>query len=370
MKLQVLQEELTKALSTSIHFVNVRSTLPVLANFMLVAEKTKLKIMATNLEMSIATNIGAKIEKEGRITIPAKAFTEIISNLNQGQLDLEVDKEKLNILSQGFSGTLLTTPSNDFPNIPDTLSTENSFNLIPNDLQKAISKVLFSASIDEGRPILTGVLFVFEKETIDLVASDGFRLSQKRITLPKKIVEEKTQMVIPKSFLLELSKMAKGESSLLFELKQNENQAILKVGETILATRLIDGSFPDFEKIIPKNPTTKVSIDKNDLGKAVRLAGIFAREENGIVKFTINEDSIEISSEGGKTGKEKSKIEAKVEGGILEILFNYKFVEEFLSVVEGEDVQLELIDGDSPAIFKDPKDPTFLHLIMPVKIQS
>ncbi len=368
MKVQVLQEDLSKILNISSRFVNTKATLPILGNLLLIAQKTKLKISATNLEMSINTSIGAKVEKEGSVTVPARTFSEIISNLNQGQVDLSVDKEKLTISSQGFLSLLPTTPPNDFPSTPESLNTKKAFSMATSQLQEILSKVLFSASLDEGRPILTGVLFVFKDKELSLVASDGFRLSQKKINLGKKVEEKR--IVIPKPFLLEFAKIAKEQDSVLFELRESENQAVIKIGETYLATRLIDGIFPDFEKIIPTSPGISVSVDKNDLARAIKLASVFAREESGVIKMEVGEGYLKISSESKQVGLESSKIEAKVEGGTLNILYNFKFIEEFLNVTQADDVQIKLTDATSPAIFVDPKDPDFLHLIMPVRVQS
>lgn len=368
MELQVLQEDLSKVLATSIRFISTRSTLPILGNFLLIAEKTKLKVQATNLEMSISTSIGAKVTEEGRVTAPAKTLQELISNLNLGQLNISLDKEQLKIESSGFTGKLTTTPANDFPNIPENITENGSFSLSSKELISSLSKVLFSASLDETRPILGGVLFIFEENSLTLVASDGFRLSQKKIGLTQSL--ESKRIVIPRSSLIELIKVAEKGENIEFQVRQNDNQLIMKVGDVCLASRLIEGEFPNFEKIIPKSPGTVVALDKRDLSRGVKLASVFAREEGNVIKLTVTEEALELSSQNAKAGTQTNKVEAKVEGGVLDISYNYKFIEDFINVVEGEDLEIHLTDSASPAIFKDPKDPSFLHLIMPVRVQS
>ncbi len=374
MKLQVLQEDLSKALKDAIRFINTRPTLPILGNFLLSAEKTKLKIKATNLEMSISLALGAKVEEEGSVTVPAKFFLELITNLNKGQIDIILVKEELKITANDFQASVAIMQANDFPAIPETINQKESFVLKRENLTKALSKVLFSSSLDETRPTLTGILFIFDapeatnSSVLTLVSSDGFRLSKKSLNLDQKITIN--QIIIPRTPLLEIIKIA-ATDDLLFEFKKSDNQLVIKTGETYLSTRLIDGNFPDFQKIIPVSSTTNVNVDKNDLERGVKLAAVFARSEGNIIKMTVNsEGPFSIQSETAKAGKENYKIEADVSGGNLDISFNYKFIEEFVSIAEGDSVEIKLTDSVSPAIFVDPKDKDFLHIIMPVSIKN
>jgi DNA polymerase III subunit beta len=372
MNITVLQSDLSKALSTAIRFTSSRSSLPVLNNFLLIARKSKLIIKATNLEISISLSVGAKIEEEGEITVPAKLLLDIITNLNSGQLTITLDKEELKVVSGSFKAKLPTIPSNDFPIIPESLDSKLSFTLPGNILTTSLNKILFSASSDETRPILTGVLFVFDQgtnsSTLSLVASDGFRLSRKVINLTKKL--NAMQLVIPKSSCLEIIKLARVDEDLEFEVRQGDNQLIVKAGEVIISSRLLEGNFPDFEKIIPKSSSVTVKVDKKDLDRGVRLAAVFARVEGNIVKVKVNDSSMELTSENPKSGNQVNEIEASVVGGAVEISFNYKFIEEFLNVSLSDEVEIKLVDGISPAIFIDSRDPDFLHLIMPVRIQN
>lgn len=368
MKFKVLQEDLSIALSSSIRFIATRATLPILGNFALVAKEATLQILATNLEMSIAVNIGGKVDKEGTITIPAKIFYELISNLSKGQTDFELVKEELKIESPQFKGSIPTSPSNDFPKIPDSINKDKSFALNEKDLSDTLGKILFSASLDETRPVLTGVLFIFENNTLILVSSDGFRLSKKTIKLKNKI--QSKNLIIPRQSLSELLKHVSESDSAIFEVKESENQLVVNIKDTYLSSRLIDGAFPDFEKIIPTSSSTTVNIDKNDLARAIKLASIFAREGGNVIKMIVKEDKVEITSEGLNSGKQRGELDAKIEGSPVEISFNYKFIEDFLSVCKSESIEIKLIDSVSPAIFVDSNDTDFLHLIMPVRIQS
>lgn len=372
MKLTVLQENLANALAITSRFTSSRAQLPVLANILFSTGKTKLKLSATNLETSAAVNLGAQIKEDGEITVPAKVIAEIVANLPPGPLDLESDKEHLKIKTQNFSSKVLGMNSADFPKVPQTIDPTESLSLPKEELLLALNQVLFAVSADESRPILTGVLFLFAKESLSLVATDGFRLSQKKIGLKKAVTIKK--MVLPKNPLIEITRLSEGAQDVKMALKEKENQVVFGIGETILSSRVLEGEFPDYEKIIPKSSSIKVRLDKEELLRAVKLASVFARDSANIVKIKVKKDSIRLAAESSQAGNQEMEVEAKTDGDLpaegFEISFNYKFLEEFLRAIEGEEVRMEFADSSSPGVFTDPKDPDFLHLIMPVKIQE
>jgi DNA polymerase-3 subunit beta len=371
MKLTVLQENLNKSISIASRFTSSRAQLPVLGNILLNAKKTKLQLSATNLETSIVINLGAQVKEEGEITIPAKVITEIIQNLQLGPLDLESDKEHLRISSRQFSSKVLGMNSSDFPKVPQTISTEGVLHLPKEKLAEALSQVIFSASVDESRPILTGVLFVFTKKHLSLVATDGFRLSQKKIELGEEMPIQK--VVLPKNPLLEIIRLAEEGEEVKLSLKEKEGQAIFGIGEIVLSSRVVGGDFPDFDKIIPKASDIKVRVDKEEFLRAVKLASVFARDSANIVKINLLKDQVRLSAESSQAGDQEMTVEAKIEGENLkdfQISFNYKFLEELIRVVKSEELQMEFTNANAPGLFTDPKDPDFLHLIMPVKVQS
>lgn len=369
MKVKVLQENFSKALNQSSHFVNTHAQLPILGNILLQAYKTKLSILSTNLEMSLSTSIGAKVEEEGKVAIPARIVIELISNLPKGPLELTQEKEQLKVEGEGFKAIVAGMNSNDFPAIPQEFEKGDIIKLPKNELLEALSKVLFAVSSDETRPILTGVLFIIGEDGLTLVASDGFRLSQKKI--PTKITHL-AKVVLPKSALGELTKIASNSDSLSMQIKDSANQVVFGIGkeDSFLSSRIIEGDFPNFEKIIPKVTNTKIVVGKEDLLRGVKIASIFAKGEGNIIKLKVEEGSLEVQAESASVGNQKTKLDASVVGPGLEISYNWRFIEELLNVIEGEDVEISLVDVNSPGIFKDPKDSDFLHLIMPVKVQS
>ncbi len=367
MKLKVLQEDLLRTLSQVNRFVNPRVQLPILGNIIFKSGKTKLLLKATNLELSIVKEIGASVEEEGEIAIPGKTIFEIVSNLSKGQIELEAKKEQLKIKSENFTGNISGMGTSDFPKVIDSLG-KGSIILELTQLKEALSKVSFCASVDETRPVLNGVLFIFKKKELILVATDGFRLSQKTIQLKEEIDLER--IIIPKSAILELLRTEIEGNDINLEVVPSHGQIVFGVGDGVFASRLISGEFPNFENIIPKSSTTKVFVDKTELLRVVKLASVFARDNANMVSFSVEKNTLKVSAESSKSGKQEAQVEVKVEGAEVDIIFNYKFLEEVLNVIEGEEVQIELTNTTSPGVFRDPKDSNFLHLIMPVRIQS
>ena len=366
MKLQVLQEELSKALSLANRFASAKAQLPVLGNILLSSKKSKLLISSTNLEISINIAIGAKVETEGDITIPAKVITDIVTNLNPEQINLVSKEENLNITNSEFESTISGMNALDFPSIPKRME-KIDLSISKDELAKALSLVLFAVSSDETRPILTGVLFICKKGELTLVATDGYRLSQ--VMLKNNSIAKSFKIILPKAVLGELTRLP-SDGDIEFFFDEPNNQAVFKSENIILSSRVLEGEFPDYQKIIPKDFMLKILAEKNDLIQAVKLASVFARDSANIVKLSIKNGKLEFSTESQLSGRQKTKIEAKIDGEDLEIAFNYRFLEEVLQAIEGEDVSIEFSGSSSPAVFKDLKNSNFLHLIMPVKLQD
>ena len=366
MKLKVLKEDFAKAVAQVSRFVNPRVQLPILGNIVISATKTKLNLIATNLELSISKELGADITEEGEIAVPGRILNEIVVNLPKGQVELGAEKEQLKLKAEGFVGSVAGMATADFPKITRSLG-RNYVDFPGSELVAALFKVAFCVSVDETRPVLNGVLFLFKKKELVLVATDGFRLSQKTLKLTKEAGLEK--VILPRAIIGEILK-TESNAEINFELKEKENQAVFGVGDTVLSSRVISGEFPNFEQIIPKTILTKIYVDKEELLRVVKLASVFARDNANMVKFEVLKDSLKVSAESAKSGVEEATLEAKVEGEEMEITFNYRFLEELLNVIDGDEVAIELTNTTSPGVFRDPKDPDFLHLIMPVKIQA
>lgn len=369
MELRVLRGELAKVLGWAVRFVSQRAQLPILENVVLKAKKTKLTVLATNLEVSLAAGVGAKVTKEGEIAVPARTLTDLVTSVGAESLELMAKKEGLKIGAPGFEARINGMNTADFPAITQTLGKE-SLRLSEKtgrELTGALEKVIFAVSRDDTRPVLTGVLFMLEGEKLRLVSSDGFRLSQKTIGLGKKVKEGK--MIIPRTILTEVPRLMEGEKQgLALELKAAESAAVFEVGGVIVGSRVIEGEFPDFERIMPKTARLTVRVGKEELGEAVKAASVFARESGNVVNLAVTEGEVKVVAESAKSGRQETTVAAKTEGERVEIAYNYRFLEEFLGVVAGDEVEIELTDSASPGVFRDTKDKDYLHLIMPVRV--
>lgn len=368
MKVSVLQEDLSRTVSLVSRFVSSRAQLPVLANILLSAKKGRLLVSATNLEMGISIWLGAKVEKEGSTTIPARLITEIVASLTPERVDFEEKEGNLIISSGSFSSTLSTISASEFPNVPESLPKERK-SIKKDVLAKIAEQVSFAASQDETKPVLSGVLFLTKQGKTRLVATDGFRLSQKEISQDaKEGFPEK--LIIPARAILELSKiLPEPDEGVGIWVSQKENQVLFGSEDIVLTARLLEGEFPDFEKIIPGNFVMHATLEKEALLQAVRLSSVFARETANVIKLSFSGNKLTVSAESPQAGTEAMSLEVKKEGEDMNIAFNWRYLLDFLSSVSGEDVTIELSGQTSPAVFRDPKDASFLHLIMPIRIQ-
>jgi len=374
MKVSILQENLSKGLNIVNRFILPRAQLPILNNFLIKTEQGRLKLSATNLETGINLWLGAKVEKEGEICVPAKNLTEYISLIPPQKINLEVEKNFLKITSESYQANFISLAASEFPLIP-TLKKKPEISLNNKDLALAISQVAFAAAQDEGRPALTGVLFKIKKDRLILAATDGFRLSVKEISGLKSGEEGKLQkeLIIPARALIEVGKIiseAGEENNLGLTITPESNQIIFSTSEVEIISRLIEGKFPDFEKIIPEKSKTQVTIETEGLLQAVRAASIFAREAANIINFEIKGSKLEVSSNNPQLGENKVTLEAKTEGEGGKIAFNSRYLLDFLNSVKSDLVSFEMTTSLNPGIFKPTNDKSYLHIIMPIRIQE
>lgn len=371
MKFNVLQEDFSKALSLTSRFTSNRTQLPVLANILLEAGKNTLQISSTNLEISCLVSIGAQIQKQGVLTVPSRTIADVLNNLPSGQVSLTSSKEQLEIKSQKYKSMVSGMNANDFPSIPKSAG-KGVIKIEKQEFSKALQQTLFSVSIDETRPILTGILMFSKANNLYLVATDGFRLSQKQIKF--KDLKAFKKVVIPRNVLNEISRMQTEKKDMSFSYKESDSQVIFDMDNVVLSSKILEGEFPNYEGIIPKQTKIKILLDREELKRAIKLASVFARDSANVVKFYLKKGKLEILSESKTSGQQKTSLDIKFEKGKgskdFEIAFNYRFLEEYLSSIESEEVSIEFSGQNAPGVFTDPKDNSYLHLIMPVKIQA
>ncbi|MDP4009924.1 MAG: DNA polymerase III subunit beta [Candidatus Shapirobacteria bacterium] len=374
MKLSLLQENLNSALSNVSRFVSSKSQLPILNNILITTDNGRLKLSATNLELGINYWVGAKIEQEGVLALPAKEITEFVSYLSSGKIDCELnDKNLLSIFSTKAESTFATIPATDFPTIP-SINPSTAFEIDLSLLATAVSQVAFAAASDDSRPILTAILCKFTSQSFTLVATDGFRLSLKTIKLVNPIKlndgQEELTFLIPARSLIEVTKLAKNTKKITIGLTSDGHQVVFVLDDLELVSRLIEGDYPDFKRIIPDSFTTRIFINREEFSQAVKIASVFARESANVVRFNLKANALELTANAPQIGQNRATVEAKIEGNPFQVAFNFKFINDFLNICKGEEILIELNETFSPVSFQDQSDPSLTHIIGPVSVQN
>lgn len=365
MKFTVLQQDLLPHLQALGRSVGVRSNLPVLDNILLSVEGKKLKIAATNLEIGVIRHINVETEEMGEITIPAKTLIEVISGLGSAKITFSVEGEILTLDCNKFKASLNGISASEFPAIP--LSSKNGVNL-PKEVILSSGQILFAAAVDEGRPVLTGILTDVKEDKIDFVATDGFRLAHCQVKLSQKTAEFKS--LIPRKTYDEVLRIISETDVDNIELShsQDQNQVVFNLGSTILSSRLIEGQFPSWEKIIPTQIATRAMVDKEELLKALKLAAVFAKNETNVVILALGKSGLKIESSAKQLGSQQNEIEASVEGDDLQIAFNSKFLLDAISNAPSQQVLIEFSGALSAALIKPVGVEGLQYIMMPVRI--
>lgn len=339
-----------------------------MANFLLEAKNGKLVISATDLEIGISSNVAVNVEKEGRVTIPAKNFSDLLMNLGSQKLTLELEGETLVLKGQKVNASFQTMPSEDFPRLYEDKGEEIA-SFKKNEAEESIQRVAFAPALDSSRPALSGILLDKDKNTIILVATDGVRLSlQKNAFKTNKELDK--PIIIPARVVRELFTIKEDEPLVKIYISERNNQIIFIQGETILVSRLISAEYPDYQKIIPQAFETKVEVGREELLNAIKICSVFARETANIIKLTIKKDKIIVSANSPAVGEDNAEVEAKVSGEENEIAFNAKYLLDVLSIVNTEEMIFEMTGPLNPGVFKIKNDDSFLHLIMPIRVQG
>lgn len=368
MNTQILQENLMRALTRVGRVVSPRPQLPILQNIKLKATKDGIEMIATNMETTISLWAGGKTQKEGEACVPARLLTEFVATLPQATVTLSLEDGSLTASCGTYRATIPTAPVAEFPQTP-TFEEKTSVKTDKKIFVDAVSSVLFAAASDEGRPILTGIKVKKDEEGILLAATDGYRLSVRHVRAALALEEG---VVIPAKALSEVIKMCQEEKDDqdLTVSNLQDKQVGFKIGETALFTRLLSGEYPAFERIIPKNFTTRTLVEKDALLHAAKSAAIFARDNANIIKLNFSKQKITVSANAPQTGENVVGVDAKIDGDGGEIAFNARFLIEYLSSATDEEVLFEMTGALNPGVFKSPKDEGHLHIIMPVRISG
>jgi len=376
-KVSCLQENLQRALGQVSRAIATKTALPVLSNVLLSTDEGRLKVAATNLEIGITTWITADVETEGKITVDARLLSEFVATLPNDAVQLAANAAgtSLAVQSGRDKAAINGIDAEDFPVIPQVGEDASNVEVDAQLLREMIGQVEFAAASDESRPVLAGVLVRFEGDSITLAAADGFRLAVREGKLGG-AVGEKLDIIVPAKSMRELARIIGDQSEpLLLAITPNQSQLLIKTGETEFVSRLIDGTFPDYRQIVPREFNTKVDIGRDPLLNAVRRAGYFARDNNDVVRIAINPGegetepgTIEVSANAAERGNSQSFVDATIGGPELQVAFNSRYLIDVLGVIRHGQVTLGLNGANQAGVVRAAGAEEYTHVIMPMVI--
>jgi DNA polymerase-3 subunit beta len=376
MKLSCLQENLNRGLNIVGRAVATRTTLPITNNVLLATDQSRLKLVATNLEMAISCWIGAKVEEEGAITVPARLLTEFISSLPNDKVDISLlpRTKTLGLKCARFEARISGVDAKDFPPIPkvdEGITTQVEVEAF----RQGISQVVFAAATEESRPLLTGIDTEFDGDLLTLAAADGFRLAVYKLSTINP-VSQRTEVIIPARTLSELNRlMADQEEAVEIRVNPNKSQALFRLKNVELVSQLVQGTFPKYAQLIPQSYNTRAVVDVAEFSRATRTASIFARDGSGIVRLVVapgeelTPGKVIISARSEEIGDDVGEIDAIVEGEEAKIAFNGKYLIDVLGVLRETQVALETTNPSSPGVVRPVGVDNYIHVVMPMFVQ-
>lgn len=375
MKLSCLQENLAKGLSIVSRAVATRSTLPVLSNILLSAEQGRLKLAATNLELAITCWIGAKIDEEGAITLPARILNDFVNSMppERIEMNLNVKNQTLHLKCARYNANIKGIDAQEFPIIP-TAGDGKRISIEASTLREMIEQTTFAAATDESRPVLTGVLAKFEKDKVTFAAADGYRLSVRYATLSEP-VESPINVIISAKALQEVARVSGDqEDPIVIAVTENQSQVVFQLTNIEIVSQLIEGQFPDFARILPTSYATRTVVTTSEWQNAVKASSVFAREAMNTVRLSISPGNemgagrLTIAATSAESGDNVGDIDATVEGEPIEIAFNARYLSDVLNAVHASQVVMETTTSSSPGVFRPVGREDFVHVIMPMHI--
>lgn len=367
MKITLLSENLQKALSLVNHAISSKNQLPILSHILLETRDGKVYLSATDLEIGIETAFQGSIEEEGLVTVPAKLFLELINTLPSGKITLATEEGNLLVTGSKTKSRLQTASADEFPKLYERKG-EKVLSLSGKSLQNVLRRIIFTASAEATRPALSGILFKKTDEGFLLVATDGYRLSLEKITTESQ-TEFTGSIIVPVKLVREALAL-KEDTNIDIYIDTTQNQIIFSQDETVFVGRLIEAEFPNYEKILPTDASTVVTVDKDSLQRAVKTCAIFARETANIITFSIQKEKTIVSSKTPSLGENTVDVDSTLSGEENDIAFNAKYLLDFLAVADTQDVQFEMTGPLNSGVFRLAGNASYLHLIMPIRTQG
>ena len=376
MKVSSLQENLAKGLATVGRAVPVRSTLPQASHVLLASDEGRLKLVATDLMIATTCWIGAQVEEEGSVTVPARLLTDFVASLPSDKVELTVTDRgrQLHVSCARNEATVSGMDAADFPPVPsvdDGLTLE----LDPKQFKRAVGQVEFAAAADDTRPVLTGIHTLAEGQELTLAAADGFRLAVHKLPLRQEVAE-RVEVIVPARALREVVRLiADDDAPLTMSFSSSRSQVLFKLPNAELVATLIQGTFPNYSQLIPQSYTTRTTLAMKPFLQETRIAAIFARDGAGIIRLQVEPEEgpsgvLSISAKAEEIGNHEGKMDVKVEGEASKIAFNSRYLQDVLQVLDCEDIALETTSPSSPGVLRPiGTDDNYVHVVMPMFVQ-
>jgi DNA polymerase III subunit beta len=367
MELVVRKNELLRELQLFQGIIERKNTIPILANVLLEAKGDEVRMLATDLEVALRSRCQASVAKSGSLTLPAKKLFEIVRALPETDVRIEEDKNGVKVAADRFDSRMQTLPREDFPTLPEA-SGKPRASLPRNALKEMVAKTQFAITGEDTRFFLNGAKFLLTPKTLTLVATDGHRLALVEVAHDCGVPEE-VGVILPKKTLLELGRLlVEGDGDILFE--SGENHLFFEVGGRMLISRMIDGQFPAYERVVPKGNDKLLEFERERLTNAVKRVALLSNERSRAVKFEISKGKVEVTSSSSEFGEAREQIPVEYTGAAMTISFNAQYVIDFLNVVETELVSLSLKDETSQAVMKPvaAEGYDYTYVIMPMRI--
>ncbi len=370
MELVVRKNDLLRELQLFQGIVERKNTIPILANVLLEAQGQEMRMLATDLEVGLRSKCQASVAKSGSLTLPAKKLYEIVKALPETDVRIEEDKNGVKVAADRFDSRMQTLPREDFPSLPETTGTGVA-TLPRSAVKQMVAKTQFAITGEDTRYFLNGALFVLRPDSMSLVATDGHRLAfvtAKRDGAKGKETDE-VRVILPKKTLMELGRLlTEGDEDIRYE--RGENHLFFDVGGRVLISRMIDGQFPAYERVIPRNNDKRIEFERDRLTNAVKRVALLSNERSRAVKFTIDKGKVEVTSSSPEFGEAREQLAIEYAGPPLQICFNAQYVVDFLNVADTDLVAMELKDDVSQAIMKPVGigDYDYTYVVMPMRI--
>ena len=376
MEFSCLQDNLSRGLANVSRAVAQRAPLPVTQNVLIETEDSKVKITATNLEIAISTWISAEIKEAGSLTIPARMLTDFINSLPSGeQVEVKLIKDKagIEIKCKTYNGRISGTDAGEFPPIPES-SDSPTISVPSAALKRSLGRVAIVSANDDSRPVLMGVKVEIDKSGITLAAADGFRLAVDRVEISS-TEDLDSSAIVPGKTMLELERLIddSNQSTIQISISEASNQILFNLENIQVVSQLIQGQFPDYEKLIPNSSSTQSLVDRKAFMESIKAASIFARDGSGIIKLIMDKSSKKISilSNAEEIGDLENDIDADINGDESKVAFNSRFLQDVVGVLGSDVIKIDSSSPSSPGVFTEKSDgnSNYRHVIMPMFVQ-